>query len=273
MNQGHLPIPTPTGWPMDNLSLETVLTSALRDVGVANADTVLVHSDSTLSMELSDADWWDEALAFQLRCFQSVLGAGGTLVVPTFNYDFCEGGSYDHDTSPSQVGLFSSFILNHPESVRSFHPIFSFAAIGPRAHELCDGVSLSSFGADSVFDRLNNLGAGMVFFNVSFEVCTFVHHVEQIHGVDYRFLKDFSGEVTRDGHTSQKTVDFFVRYLDREVNTYFGRLEQHLAESGTLRTAQAGSGVIKQVRCTDVYREAWRMLDDAPYGLLKDLPG
>lgn len=252
---------------------ETILKSALIDVGISAGDTVLVHSDSTLAMELSGAEWWDDALAFQLTCFLDVLGPRGTLIVPTFNYDFCEGQPYNHDSSPSQVGLFSNFILNRADAIRSFHPIFSFAGVGDRAGEICDAVSRSSFGDNSVFNRLHEADARMVFFNVSFEFCTFVHYVEQAHGVDYRYLKEFSGDVTRNGRTTSETVDFFVRYLDRNVDTYFGRLEDQLGASGLIQTVSTGGGVIKQVGCGDVYRQAWGMMDKDPSSLLKHPPG
>lgn len=251
---------------------QSALTNALKDLGIGAGDTVLVHSDSTLSMELSGAEKWRDALSFQLECFMNVLGPEGTLVIPTFNYDFCEGKPYNHDRSPSQVGLFSNFILSHPDSVRSFHPIFSFAAIGRRAPEICHGVPASSFGKDSMLDRLHKLDAGMVFFNVSFEFCTFIHLVEQARRVDYRYLKDFSGEVTRDGQTSHETFDFFVRYLDRDIVTYLGRLEERLDTSGLLPTVSPGSGVIKHVKCRDVYRQADAMLDEQPYSLLEHPP-
>ncbi len=253
-------------------SPEAILSAALIDAGVTTGDTVLVHSDSTLSMELSGAASWGDALAFQLGCFVDVLGPCGTLIVPTFNYDFCEGKPYDQESSPSQVGLFSNFVLNHPGSVRSSHPIFSFAGIGRRANEICDGVSRSSFGADSVFDRLHKLDAGMVFFNLLFDFCTFVHYVEQAHGVDYRYMKEFSGEVARDGRTANETVDFFVRCLDRDVHPFFARLGERLDANGLLRTVTPGNGVIQHVRCGDVYQQAWEMLDGDPYSLLKRPP-
>ena len=257
---------------MEQAPTQSIIQAALREVGVSAGDTVLVHSDSTLAMQLSGADNWSDALAFQLDAFLDILGPSGTLIVPTFNYDFCEGKPYDHDSSPSQVGMFSNFLLNRPESVRSFHPIFSFAAIGEKAHEICGDVSRSSFGADSIFERLHKMDAGIVFFNVPFLYCTFVHYVEQAHGVDYRYLKEFSGTMARSRQTFNETVDSYVRYLGRNVKTSLGRLEDRLRANGLIHVATPGGGTIKQARSGDVFRESWNLLDEDPHSLLETPP-
>lgn len=205
---------------------------ALHQVGVRTGDITLLHSDTTLVLKLIGAEWWEDALSFLLDCFESILGDSGTLVVPTFNYDFCRGKLYDHQRSPSQVGLFTNYVRRDRRAVRSFHPIFSFASVGAQAHALCDSVSNSSFGSNSVFERLFKADAKLVFFNVSFESCTYVHCIEQQLNVDYRYLKYFMGKVRIDEREYTDTFDFFVRYLERDVQTFltpFGtRLEERI---------------------------------------------
>jgi len=130
------------------------LTKALIELGLGNEDSVLIHSDSTLAMQLSGAEWWEEAFEFQIDALQAAVGPNGTLLVPTFNYDFCEGVPYDHAESRSQVGMFTNFVLDLPQSTRSFHPIFSFAGFGSGAESLLETSSNSSFGPGSVFENM-----------------------------------------------------------------------------------------------------------------------
>jgi aminoglycoside 3-N-acetyltransferase len=248
------------------------LDGALAELGVAAGDTLLVHSDSTLAMTLSGADKWDDALAFQLDGFERALGPEGTLLTPTFNYDFCSGDPYTHESSPSQVGMFSSFVLRHANAVRSFHPIFSFAGIGRQAAEICGDVGRSSFGSESVFDRLYKQRASMVFFNASFDSCTFVHHVEQMRGVDYRYIKEFTGSMTCGTQTTTETIDFYVRYLDSNVEPSFKKLGERLVERGLMNEVRLSGGVLRRVSCVDVFTEAWAMLDEDPYSLLSQRP-
>ena len=249
------------------------LVAALQRAGVEQGDTVLVHSDSTLAMRLSGAKWWDGAIAFLFESFEELLGPDGTLVVPTFNYDFCEGKPYDHALSPSQMGMFSTGVLRSPRAVRSLHPIYSFAAVGPQAERLCGDVGKSSFGEGTVFDRLHRINAGLVFFNVSFEFCTFVHHVEQAHGVDYRYFKDFTGEITAQGRTYEDTFDFYVRDLDRGVDTCMTPLGERLERLGLMRRVGIDTGYVLHVRCMDVYDQGMQMLDDNSHALMTRSPG
>lgn len=197
-------------------NLKQAITASLHELGVESGDILLVHSDASVVQEISGYKW-SEALPLLKESLLDALGSDGTLVVPTFNWDFCKGKAYRHARTRSQVGMFSQHVLSDQRSVRSLHPIYSFAAIGPQAEKLMADVSHSSFGEDSVFQRLHDRNAKMLFFNVPFQVCTFVHYVEQKRSVDYRFLKQFTGKIQIDDEIFTDTYDFYVRYLDREV--------------------------------------------------------
>ncbi len=248
------------------------LAGALRELGLGPNDDVLIHSDSSLAMELSGADWWDDAFEYQVTAIREVIGTDGTLLVPTFNYDFCEGKPYSETKSRSQVGMFTNYVLDMPAALRSFHPIFSFAALGARSGDLLTTRSNSSFGDGSVFENLYDADAKLLFLNVSFEFCTFVHFAEQRIGVDYRYLKDFTGQVTQNGQTREDTFDFYVRYLDRTVDTYFGRLERALRESGHMRSVLIAGEELLLTSTRAVYDTAAELLSRDRYSLLKQPP-
>jgi aminoglycoside 3-N-acetyltransferase len=249
-----------------------LLAKTLSDLGLKKGDSVLVHSDSSLAMSLSQAEWWDEAFDYQIDGIRSAIGPGGTALVPTFNYDFCEGSSYDHDSTPSQVGMFTNYVRELPESSRSFHPIFSFAGFGFAAEQLLKTRSNSSFGTGSVFENLFDVNAKLLFINVSFEFCTFVHFAEQRIGIDYRYLKDFTGVVTQDDQSSEDTFDFYVRHLDRTVDTYFGRLEKQLLDSGKMQSAELAGGKLLLTSASAIFETASEMISEEPYSLLKTPP-
>ena len=245
---------------------------ALNQIGIDAGDTVLVHSDSTLAMRLSKSASWSEASLFLQECFEETLSENGTLLVPTFNYGFCKGKPYIHERTPSQVGIFSDHVRKDERAVRSFHPIYSFAAIGPQADELLKDVGKSSFGKNSVFERLLAVNAQMVFFNVSMAFCTFVHHIEQQLNVEYRYLKYFSGQVSKEDQTWTDTFDFFVRYLDRDVTVSLVRFQELLKKRGVLKEIGLGGGKILAVNCIDTYNEGLQILDQEPNFLITAPP-
>lgn len=253
--------------------IENIIEKTLKKIGIEKGDIILVHSNTDPVLKLKYSGRWKNPLDLLKECFLNVLGPTGTLVAPTFNYDFCKGKFYSHEKSRSQVGIFTKYILLDNRSYRSFHPIFSFAAIGPDAKNICDNISKSSFGKESVFHKLHKLNAKIVFFNVSFEFCTFIHYVEQSISVDYRFLKYFKGNVEKNGIVWEDSFDFYVRYLNRNVITYFARLENYLESKGKINKVFLFKKYpILLAKTDDIYQAVKEKLIKNPYYLLKHPP-
>lgn len=246
---------------------------ALRKVGIKKGDILLVHSDSTPVFKLYDPNSLVNPLDLLKRCFLDILGPTGTLVVPTFNYDFCKGKPYSHKKSMSQVGMFTNYILRDNASHRSFHPIFSFAAIGSDAKNICNNVSKSSLGRGSVFHKLHKINTKIVFFNLDIESCTFVHYVEESLSVNYRFLKNFKGKVKKENIEWEDSFEFYVRYLDREVIPYFARLGDYLESKNKMnKVFLFDKYPISLVKADDIYQAIKKNIVKNPYYLLKHPP-
>lgn len=250
---------------------QNLIEETLKKVGLKQGDIVLVHSDSTAVREITGINWAD-ALNLLKNCFLNVLGESGTLVVPTFNWDFCKGKTYIHEKTRSQVGMFTNYVLFDDRSIRSFHPIYSFAAIGPMKNDVLNNVPKSSYGNESVFHRLHKLNAKIILFNFDLGT-TFVHYVEQKLGVDYRYIKYFTGKVSKDGFEYEDTFDFYVRYLDRNVVVNLSKLHEYLHLTGKMMCAVLnGKYQLMQVRCNDIYQVVSEKLETDPYFLLEHTP-
>ena len=253
-------------------SARLIIESGLKKVGLKNSDIVLVHADATPAMYLGDYEWWDDACELIKSCFLKVLGGYGTLIVPTINWDFCNGKPYSHSTTISKCGMFSNNILFDPRSIRSFHPIYSFAGIGPALGELFTNISKSSFGKGSVFEKLHKINAKILFFNLNFGLCTFVHYVEQKKGVSYRYLKEFTGLVEKNGKKYNDTFDFYVRYLDKKTTLdnqgflYVTRLGEYMLSKGKInKTILKNKYPIYLTDCNKVLSEVMSKFDVDPY--------
>lgn len=246
---------------------------ALEEVGIQKGDVIFVHSDAAVAIGEGNIFQPQKTLKELTDCFVEAVGPQGTFIVPTFNYDFCKGKPYSHEKTPSQVGLLSNYVLRDTRARRFFHPIYSAAAIGVGSEEITSGMSKSSFGEDSIFHRLHKKNAKLVLFNVSFYYCTFIHYVEQKIGVDYRFLKNFTGTVSINGKEYIDTFDFYARYLERNIVLDMTRLEKELLVDGRMKKTSQGSKYrILQVSCNDVFEEAVRRVSSDPYYLLKQPP-
>ena len=85
---------------------------------------------------------------------------------------------------------------------------------------------------------------------------TFYHHVEEVCGVDYRYLKPFTGDYTDQfGATSRRTYTINVRDVDRGVETAVNPAGEILWEAGAYSGDRPGerSG-LRVVDASSVFR-------------------
>ena len=64
---------------------------ALREVGLREGDVVFSHSNIGFFGRPEANGTTRDACATIIEAFRTVLGAEGTLTVPTFTYSFCKG--------------------------------------------------------------------------------------------------------------------------------------------------------------------------------------
>lgn len=220
------------------------ITAALRAVGVAEDDTIFVHAGLQGSGRVEGARSRDKLATITAGLAGAV--EGGTLILPTFTYSHCWDEVYDLAETPSTVGLLSEHFRRLPGVRRTADPIFSAAVLGPvdaAFEEPLFAVGDSDcFGPRSIFAQLAARNGTVVFYDVGFGFCTFVHHVEQALAVPYRYPKAFTGTV-RDGDVERETATtFYVRHLDQDADPHFGPLEAALAAEGALRRTTIPGG-------------------------------
>lgn len=241
------------------------LSYALREAGISKNDTILVHSDLTAfgKLALFDRERF-------MQTFVDILEAStGTLIMPTFTYSFCNGEVYDVQNSPSTVGALTEYFRTQPGVLRTLHPIFSFALKGDPSFQK---VTMDSFGSGSLFDHLRLVKGKLVFLGTSLQACTFIHHVEQMHGIPYRYMKTFPGTIKNGSQTFQTEATFFVRYLDRNVILDLSRFSDHLLEKNLMKKISLGTGSLFVVDADLLYAEGCRLLDQNIYYFLKEVP-
>lgn len=238
-------------------------TDALRKAGIARGDAIFVHSDVKVfgKIALRNKTVLMRSLA---EVLEKSVGEEGTVVMPTFSYSFCKGETYDRAQTRSTVGALTDFFRTEPGVERSIHPMFSVAAWGAHRASFME-TSRDSFGAGTAFETLRRLRGTIVLFGTDFQACTFLHHIEQMHAVPYRFMKTFEGTIVDGAASYRDAYTYFVRPLDGTIENDFNVIEPHLREKGLLREASVGNGVIRAVSAEQLYKEGMRLLDRDPH--------
>ena len=247
------------------------VTSALLSIGVRKGSTILVHPDAIVAAQFPPMTA-AQRLDRLIEAIESAIGLSGTLIIPTFSYSFTKGEIFDVLITPSAVGLVSERFRTRPGVLRSSDPIFSFAARGPLARDLCSVSVKECFGSESMFAALHRLNADIVDLGCSMSRGgTFVHYVETAHGVDYRYPKVFSGTmVLENRQTCECSVVYNVRDLTRKSDADLRRLQKRLADEGKLRSVDVGRSRILAVAANDLFHTAWKMLDEDPVSLIAE---
>ncbi len=236
------------------------LAGAFRGFGVESGDTVLVHSSyKSLGSVIGGPSAVVDALAH-------ALGPEGTLIMPTFNFGFCEGEPFDARNTPSHMGVLTELVRNDPSSKRIEHPIYSFAVLGAKADEAASISDPSSYGADSLFGHLCRWDGKIMIIGLSYnDSMTFFHHVEELHGVDYRYLKSFSGKVTNvSGESFERTVTMYVRDLDRGVVTAVDAMGELLANKGTIKSTRVGEATVRLMNAQETFEATVEAMQKEP---------
>jgi aminoglycoside 3-N-acetyltransferase len=237
------------------------LTSAFCDLGVQSGDTLLVHSSYK---SLGPVDGGPQTV---IDALLAALGSDGTLIMPSFNFDFNKGKPWDVRSTPSQMGILTELVRKDPRAKRVFHPIYSFAIIGKYAEMLGSLRYKGSYERNSVFGKLRDLDGKIMVVGLSYtNSMTFFHHIEQMEGVDYRFLKQFTGEVTDwDGSTKVDTFEMFVRDIDKGVITEVNPMGELMEKAGVIKSAKIGEADVKLMKANEVYAFTAREMRRDPH--------
>jgi len=194
------------------------LVDDLTDIGLPAGSTVLVHASLDA---IGPVDGGAETL---VAAFQEVLGAEGTLLVPTFTLELETHVSSDAPLTPAQtngsgsddplnpgpilrsssgsdqVG-FAEAVRRRPDAFRSEHPALSFAAIGHDAEALIShGPFHYPLGSDSPLARLHQRNGWILLIgvghtdNISFHLAEIWASVPYVHRTAP--MKSITGEET-----------------------------------------------------------------------------
>ncbi|MBE9524768.1 MAG: AAC(3) family N-acetyltransferase [Chloroflexi bacterium] len=225
------------------------LVIAFRATGLESGDTLLVHSSYK---SFGGVDGGPQTV---IDALLTVLGPEGTLIMPTFNFDFCKGEPWDVRSTPSHMGAITNIVRENPKARRVFHPIYSFAVLGKQAEFLTQDPYKSSYERNSLFGKLRDLDGVIMIVGLSYtNSMTFFHHVEEMEGVDYRYMKAFTGMITdENGKTYEDTFTMLVRDVENGVITEVDPMGELMEKMGVVSVYQIGAAKVKLMKANQVY--------------------
>lgn len=234
-------------------------------IGLTSGDVLLVHSSYK---SFGGVEGGPQTVIDAIR---SILTDEGTLIVPTFNYDFCDGKPFNIKKTPSKMGIISELVRTEPNSKRTFDPVFSFAILGKHRDYLTGLRSEHSFGPNSIFAKLRELDAKIMIIGLTYnESMTFFHHIEEIQGCDYRYFKEFKGSITNYDDVKQDgKIVLFVRDIEKGVQNAVDKMGSIMEQEEIVKNTIIGKSEIKIMNANDVYNRTVEEMKKNPHILIK----
>lgn len=176
-----------------------------RQVDITPGSLVMVTADLTRLALITRRKKRDFDIDRFISNLKQCLGKGGTLVIPSFNFNLHNDEYYNPAKTLPITGALAVAALKRPEFLRTRNPLHSFLVWGEHAAALAALNNKSSFSADSPFAFMNEHHARMLLIDTSVSAAfTFVHHVEEMEKVHYRKYKTIAINVDENEANPEK---------------------------------------------------------------------
>ncbi|MEG2623286.1 MAG: AAC(3) family N-acetyltransferase [Clostridia bacterium] len=233
--------------------IEDEIHEALLALNAQDCDVLFVHSD--ISFGLPNRSY--KRKEYLGKLFDIIIELGvQTVVFPTFTYSFCNSEVYDVNNSATSMGALNEYARKQADAVRSLDPLLSVVAFGEQRERLTQGACDNSLGHGSILDKLHHTSnVKFLFFGAEFSNSfTYVHYVEKMMNVPYRFDMVFDGTIVdHDGRRYPKTQAIHTA-CGGIVPIDFYHFKDSLRDSGQLRIRPLGDREIAIITEPNAYQ-------------------
>ena len=172
-----------------------------------------------------------------------------TIIFPTYSFSFCRGDKFDYKKTKTDMGVLNEYVRTKYSNFRSLDPLLSNVLIGENKF-LIKNIGNQSIGKESTFDLIykSNLKTNFLFFGSHLHKCfTFMHYLEFINKVNYRYMKKFTGMINYKSKNYKDTYELFVRYSGIESSKGSLFYEKLLTKNKILKKKKLGGSEISCV--------------------------
>ena len=230
------------------------LKEALINIGASDCETLFIHSDVMFGRPAEGFN--RKEYLGTLYDLVSDLGIKN-LIVPTFTYSFCNNEDYNVSGSKTSMGAFSEYVRKQDGRYRTDDPLLS-VSVPLELKGKFENVSNESLGVNSALDIIHGMdNVKFLFLGAEMADCfTYVHYVEKMMNVPYRFDMPFEGNVIYpNGIVKRRTQIINTQCTGVKLPPKYDYFEDSMFEKGYLKKVRVGDKYIGCLSETDAYRE------------------
>ncbi len=207
---------------MKSYSYQDIL-RALGELGIQKGDSVYLSTSlGVIGSPPEGIKSTRDLCKLFFDAIMETIGEDGTLYVPCFSYSFGKSSAsspavFDPQNTKPEIGAFPEFIHSLPNKKASIDPMLSVCVVGKdydlieldKQCSYCEGGFLSKLAKSNI--KLLNIGIGPNWM-------PFIHYVDWLLRVDYRYGKVFNGVLRYDNYNLNMPWLYHVRALIENSN-------------------------------------------------------
>ena len=250
------------------------ISKALKEGGIREKDNIWVFSSLGFLGKPEGAKTIEDVCRIFHTAIRDVIGEEGTIFVPTYSYTIGrnlanEPVIFDPKSEPAQIGPFPEYFRKLPNIFRSEDPMMPIAGEGPLAKKVLKEVPPNSYGHDSVYERLLEYPIKILTLGLGPNWIPFIHYLDWIHKVPFRFDKLFTGAINKSEKTEYVTWIYPVRTLIEESYPWAYRAGEIAKQKGICRFIPLGKSGFYVCDYRKYLIEVYRIMEKDKWFLAK----
>jgi aminoglycoside 3-N-acetyltransferase len=169
-----------------------------------------------------------------------------TLIMPSYTFSFCNEDVFNVSETRSSMGALNEYLRTRHHWKRSHDPLMSNILFG-KEQRFITNIGKHSVGEGSTFDLLakSGLKVKFLFFGPRVHECfTYMHYLEAVEKVPYRYNFEFEGGIVDGEHQYKDKYALFIRDDGVEAGAGAKIYENILIERQLAKFKRLGGGAI-----------------------------
>ena len=228
---------------------------ALLEIGANDCETLFIHSDVMFGKP--GHDFKRKNYLNQIDDIIQSMHVHN-LIVPTFTYSFCNHVDYDVRSSRTLMGAYNEYVRKKTDRYRTMDPLLSLSVPGNLAEYFKKYEGEHSLGGGGGLDAVHHMdGVKFLFLGADMGECfTYVHYVEKMLEVPYRYDQIFEGHVIdMDGNTIIRRQYMHTQCFGVKLPAKYDYFEDEMVEKGFVRKKRVGDKFIACINEKDAYEQ------------------
>lgn len=244
----------------------------LKSIGADDCEALFIHSDVFFGNPPADFNRKEYLQIF----YKILLELKVSIIVPTFTYSFCNNEDYDVRKSKTSIGALNEYIRKQEGRYRTLDPLLSLSVPMDMMGRF-SVISEHSLGKGCGLDIIHEMGGvKFLFLGAKQGECfTYVHYVEKMLNVPYRYDQPFEGTIIDyDGHRFEKRQYIHTHCYGVKIPPNYDYFEEELIAKGLVRKSRLGNSYVSCLCEKDAFNEIGSRIKNDPYyfvqGMYKD---